>query len=240
LVAHGWRSGANVAAWSVFRHILPKRPKDEADRHHPMVQWQDAPEIINRMRAVDTVAARALEFAALTATRISEAAGARWGEIEGATWTVPKGRMNPRGRGKPREAHVVPLSRQAVELLDGMLKHKVRDVVFPRPDAPVFPRPDGAPVARMQCSRVSAAVTDGKASPHGWRSTFRTWCADHGVDREAAEAALAHKIGGVEGRYNRAAMIGRRRPVMQAWADHLDGHGADTKVVPITGGRLAG
>jgi integrase len=66
-------------------------------------------------------------------------------------------------------------------------------------------------------------VTEGRGSPHGWRATFCSWCADTGVPREVAESALAHTLGGVEAAYNRAAMVERRRPAMQAWADHLTG-----------------
>jgi hypothetical protein len=54
--------------------------------------------------------------------------------------------------------------------------------------------------------------------------------ADKGIPREVAESALAHKLGGIEGAYNRASMVERRRPVMQAWADHCDGKDADNVV----------
>jgi integrase len=225
-IAHGWRSRANVAAWSVFKHISPKRRKDESDRHHPMVPWRDAPAVVERLREIDTFAARAVEFAALTAVRISEATKATWSEIDfdEATWMIPKGRM------KMREPHVVPLSRQALALLADLAKTRMGKFVF-------IGRVDGKPISRMQCWNVCTTVTHGAGSPHGWRSTFRSWCADHGVDREAAESALAHTIGGVEGAYNRAAMVDRRRPIMQAWADHCDSKGAGATVIPFADKR---
>jgi hypothetical protein len=65
------------------------------------------------------------------------------------------------------------------------------------------------------------AVTDNAGTNHGWRSTFRSWSAAHGVDREVAELSIAHTVGGVEGRYQRDHMIERRRPVIQAYADHV-------------------
>jgi hypothetical protein len=73
-------------------------------------------------------------------------------------------------------------------------------------------------------------------SRHGWRATFRSWCAHNGVDREVAESALAHKIGGVEGVYSRASMIGRA-PVMQAWANYVTGEGAGATVIPFADKR---
>ena len=224
-IAHGWRSGANVATWSVFKHISPKRPKDD-DRHYRMLPWPDAPAVIAKLREADGMAACAVEFAALTGVRISEAREATWSEFDfdTATWSIPKGRM------KMREEHVVPMSRQALALLDGLKASWIGPLVF-------YGRSQCEPVSRMQCWRQCVRVTEGRGSPHGWRATFRSWCADNGVDREAAESALAHSVSGVEGAYQRASMIKRRRPVMQAWADHCDGVSGEAKVVPLRGKR---
>ena len=57
--------------------------------------------------------------------------------------------------------------------------------------------------------------------PHGFRSSFRDWAAEEGKERQVAEAALAHVIGGVEGAYNRTDLFSQRRKVMQEWADYL-------------------
>ena len=58
--------------------------------------------------------------------------------------------------------------------------------------------------------------------PHGMRSTFRDWCSETGVQREVAEAALAHVVKSkVEAAYARSDLLERRREVMQAWADYL-------------------
>ena len=68
-------------------------------------------------------------------------------------------------------------------------------------------------------TRVLSKIAN--ATVHGFRSSFRDWCAETGVDRALAESALGHVVGGVEGAYLRSALIERRRPVMQAWADYL-------------------
>jgi hypothetical protein len=69
---------------------------------------------------------------------------------------------------------------------------------------------------------------------HGMRTAFRSWCGDHGIEREVAEQSLAHKFGNaVEQAYNQAAMLERRRPVMQRWADHVTGETVAGKVVEI-------
>ena len=58
---------------------------------------------------------------------------------------------------------------------------------------------------------------------HGFRSSFRDWCADTGKPREIAEAALAHTVGGVEGAYFRSDLFQRRRRLMDQWAQYVIG-----------------
>ena len=60
-----------------------------------------------------------------------------------------------------------------------------------------------------------------KSAVHGFRSAFRDWAAETGVDRVVAEAALAHTMGGVEGAYLRSDLFARRREVIQGWGDYL-------------------
>ena len=61
----------------------------------------------------------------------------------------------------------------------------------------------------------------GKTTIHGFRTSFRSWCADNNVSREVAEQCLAHAVQGVEGDYMRSDVFELRRPVMQQWADYL-------------------
>ena len=70
-----------------------------------------------------------------------------------------------------------------------------------------------------------------RATVHGFRSSFRDWCADTGKAREVAEAALAHTVGGVEGAYFRSDLFERRRCLMDAWAAFLTD--SDAKVVAL-------
>ena len=60
-----------------------------------------------------------------------------------------------------------------------------------------------------------------RATVHGFRSSFRDWCAETGKPREIAEAALAHTVGGVEGAYFRSDLFDRRRRLMDSWAAFL-------------------
>jgi integrase len=62
---------------------------------------------------------------------------------------------------------------------------------------------------------------------HGFRSSLRDWCGEQGVDREVAEAALAHVVQNkAEAAYARSDLLERRRPVMEAWAGHCTSGGA--------------
>jgi integrase len=224
----GWRTTANVAAWNTFKHVMPKQPKsaDEISggSHHPMLPYSEAPAVIATLRASQSMSARALEIIALTALRLNEARLARWQEFDfaTATWTVPASRM------KRRVLFKVPLSDRALAILDEIKAHR-------RPGPYVFLGKDRHPVARnavwMQCKRLAGSP----ASVHGLRATFRSWCADNGVDDGVAEACLSHGPGdATKAAYNRAEMVARRRVVIQNWSDYLNGkEAAEMKVVPL-------
>jgi integrase len=87
-------------------------------------------------------------------------------------------------------------------------------------------------MAMLMCLRRLKG--DVQATVHGFRSSFRDWCADSGVPRELAEACLAHTAGGVERAYHRSDVIDLRRDLMQRWADHcLPAAGLGANVVPL-------
>lgn len=103
----GWREGENPARWrGHLQKLLPARTRVARVEHHPALPWRDLPALMTRLQRQDGVAARALEFAILTAGRSGEVRGARWSEIDrqGLVWTVPANRM------KAGREHRVPLS----------------------------------------------------------------------------------------------------------------------------------
>jgi integrase len=79
-----------------------------------------------------------------------------------------------------------------------------------------------------QCGRV----TGGKASPHGWRSTFGTWCDQHGIDTIVSELCLAHTKEALAKAYKRGDFLDRRRAAMQDWANWLS-EPATADVIPL-------
>ena len=126
---------------------------------------------------------------------------------------------------KAGKAHRVPLSDAALALLDSV-----------RPlgdgDGLIFPSPRGK---MLSDSTVSKLLRENgiDAVPHGFRSSFRDWCAETGKPREIAEAALAHVVQGVEGAYFRSDLFDARRRLMADWAAFLTGESA--KVVRLHG-----
>ena len=151
----------------------------------------------------------ALEFLILTAARSGEVRGARWDEIDldAATWAIPADHT------KTGAEHVIPLSVRAVAVV-------TRAQGYADASGLVFPSATGREMAAVILRRVLDA-SKVKATVHGFRSSFRDWAAETGVDRQLAESALGHVVGGVEGAYLRSALVERRRPCMQAWADYV-------------------
>jgi integrase len=215
---------ANPARWKGYLDKLLPNPKKIGDRgHHPAMPYTDLPAFMGRLKAMSGAAPKALAFTILTAARSGEVMGMTWDEVDldAATWTVPAKRM------KAGKEHSVPLSDGAVAILRDQLRERGRNPhVFPgaRPTKPLTINAFGMVMGRMG---------EDVFVPHGFRASFRSWCADQGVAFEVAESALAHAPGSsVVQAYQRSAMLERRRPVMQAWAAFLAG-GAEANVVPF-------
>ena len=222
--AHGLRSGENPARWKGhLDQVLASPRKIQAVTHHAAVHVDAVAGFVRDLRSRDGIAAKALEFAILTAARSGEVRGATWGEIDhaGAVWTIPASRM------KTGVEHRVPLSPQALRLLSVETDHQ--------PDEPLFPAPRGGVLSDMTLSAVMRRMKV-DAVPHGFRSTFRDWCGERtNYPRELAEHALAHVLGSkVEAAYRRGDALEKRRPMMNAWAEHCERVVAlSASVVPI-------
>lgn len=208
----GYRKGENPARWKGhLDHLLAKPSKIADVEHHAAVPIDDVGEFLVRLRSMDGMGARALEFAILTAARSGEVRGALWPEFDLAekVWTVPAERM------KGKVEHRVPLSKQAIELLEALPRFEKVEVVFPGVKGQVLS--DMTLSAVMRRMKVNAV-------PHGFRSTFRDWAAERtSFPRDLAEMALAHVIESkVEAAYRRGDMLAKRLKMMQAWADYCD------------------
>lgn len=204
------REGKNPARWrGHLEMLLPKPNRVAKTTHQRALAVKDMPAFMAQLRQQKGIAARALEFAILTATRSGEVRGATWREIDLTlgTWAIPGARM------KAGRDHRVPLSAPALALLHTLPRFVGEDCVFPAPRG-------GGMLSDMALSALLRRMAV-DAVPHGFRSTFRDWVAElTAYPGDLAEMALAHAIGDkVEAAYRRGDMFEKRRQMMQAWAD---------------------
>ena len=220
---HGLRNGANPARWKGnLDAVLPKPSKLKKVQHHRALPIDAMPGFIADLKLRDGMAARCLEFVILTACRSGEARGACWPEIDldAGVWTIPAERM------KAGKAHKVPLSDEALALLQGLPRLADSDLIF-------F-APRGGQMSDMTLLAVLRRMAV-NAVPHGFRSTFRDWCAERtNYPQHVAEMALAHTIGDkVEAAYRRGDLMEKRRRLMQEWARFCGGHREAGQVLEI-------
>lgn len=215
--ARGWRSGENPARWrGHLAHMLAARSKVARVEHHAALPWRDMPAFMAELAQQPGIAAKALQFAILTAARTGEVIGATWAEVDlaQAVWTIPAGRM------KAGSEHRVPLSDSALSILRELAASRVNQ------EPHVFP---GGKLDRGLSGMAMLALLRRMERPglttHGFRSTFRDWCAEAiACPREVAEKALAHTIGDkVEAAYRRGDLFDKRRSLMADWATWCGG-----------------
>ena len=207
----GWRDAENPALWRGGLDAVLAPVSRANVKHHKAMPYDDLPAFMERLREREAVAARALEFTILTATRTSETLNAVIGEfdLDAGLWTIPSDRM------KSGRAHTVPLSDRALEIAQEMRSAPVSDYIFPgqRPNRPL---------SNMSMSMLLRRMKIEKITVHGFRSTFRDWAGDlTRYEREVAEAALSHSIGDVvERSYRRGNALEKRRGLMQDWSTY--------------------
>ena len=210
--AQGLLQGENPARWKGhLKAVLPARPRLSRG-HHAALPYDELPIFMSQLRAVEkSLAAKALEFCILTATRTNETLGMVWAEIDlkKGVWIIPANRM------KGGYEHRIPLPSIAVEILKAM--EKLRTAVNPH----VFPGRAGAKsLSHVAMAHVLKRMGRKTITVHGFRSTFRDWASEQtSFPHETYEHALAHRISDkAEAAYRRGDMFDKRRKLMEAWA----------------------
>jgi integrase len=230
--ALGHRSGENPARWKEnLASILPRHSKVKRIQHYAAMPARELGDFMAKLRADDSVIARALEFLVLTCTRTVEVRGARWGEIDldAKVWTIPAERM------KAGREHRVPLSSRAVEIVHEMqARHVAGDFVFAG-------RSSGASLLHTSLLKLLREMGIADATVHGFRSTFGDWAsASTSFASEVAELMLAHTVGDeTERAYRRGDLLEKRFQLAEAWAEFCARPSIDggEKVIPIRGGK---
>lgn len=199
-------------------------------KHHPSII--DPKEIGPLLRAIDSFSGTlvvhcALKLAPLVFVRPGELRHAEWGEVdlEACEWRIPESKMKG---GSP---HIVPLSKQAVEILVEV--HQLTG-----PSGYVFPsiRTASRPMSEntINVSLRRLGYDKDEMTGHGFRSMASTLLNEHGWHKDAIERQLAHTPKDkVRASYNYAEHLPERKKMMQAWANYLDSLKAGGKVVPL-------
>ncbi len=229
--AHTYCSPLNPARWrGHLDKLLPKPSRVKTVTHHPAMPYTDVPAFMMELSDKSSVSSQALQFLILTATRTSEVLQAQWSEIDldTAVWTIPASRM------KGKQTHRVPLSDEAMAVLDALPCIEDNPYMFPGAR-------HGRPLSNMALLQLMRGMGYGVSGnrgdyvPHGFRSSFRDWSGEvSSFPRDVAEMALAHVIENkVEAAYRRGDLFAKRRKMMQEWADYLDKLKTGAEIIPI-------
>lgn len=184
--------------------------------HHKMISPDELPEFLKSLTAGDihTTTKSAIQFTILTAARSGEVRGAIWKEIdlEKRLWSIPAERM------KMRSPHTVPLSQQALAILNRMkIFHGDGGLVFPGIHYPEKPLSENTMLYALY--RIGY---HSKATMHGFRALFSTIANEAGFNPDAIERQLAHREkNAVRAAYHRSEYMPERIKMMQWWADYL-------------------
>lgn len=220
----GYRQGDNPARWRGHLDKLLPRPSQVARvKHHAALPFTDIGAFMGQIRADTGVASRALEFTILTAARTNEVVRAEWSEVDlgRKIWIVPAERM------KSKREHRVPLSAAALSTLEAV---RGRSNIY------VFPgHKRHSHLSNAAMMQVLKRVGHSNITVHGFRSTFRDWCAEStNYSSDVAEMALAHALRDkTEAAYRRGDLLEKRARLMTGWAIYCSKPAKPAAVVPI-------
>lgn len=198
--------------------------------HMPTIRPEQLPELMSAVSvaSIERQTRLLIEWQLLTVTRPAEAAEARWSEIDltASTWTIPAGRM------KMRREHVIPLSSQALAVLEAMKPISAhREYIFPgykNPQTPMNSQTVNVALKRMGFKGVLVS--------HGMRAIFSTAANEEGFEPDVIEAALAHvDTNDVRRAYNRSTYLEKRVVLMRWWGEFVEA--ASTGVTLASGTR---
>lgn len=223
---------------------LEKTLKTARVEHRASLPARELPELFIRLSAarISLPVKLAVRLALLTFLRPGELRGARWQELdlETSTWIVPAERDRLRGLVgmKMKEAHLVPLSRQAVEVFRQLQDYSGgHDLVWPNRNDPRRPISDGTINSALRAMGYGAAEVSG----HGFRATAASALAEMGFRKEVIDRQLSHRERNqvLAAYVHQAEYEAERRRMMQHWADCLDAWQTGAKIVHLKKGKTA-
>jgi integrase len=195
----------NPASLDRLKYLLPKTRKTV--QHLPAAPWETLPGIYAQFKSAPSLSKQLFMFQCLTASRPGEARQIRWSDIKDDIWTVDTSTQ------KIPQYQEIPLSRQALAIIENQKKRGEF----------VFMKQDGGILSNNALGvMLKKAGMQGHHTAHGSRSAFRDWGSAQGYPADLLERQLSHLPSKVERAYQRNPLTAQRRPIVQAWADHLD------------------
>jgi len=204
-------------------------PPAKVKHHASITEPQKVGALMRAIRSYQgtLITVSALKLAPLVFVRPGELRNAEWSEIDldKAEWRIPAEKM------KMRVVHIIPLSKQAIEVLREIQPLTGRGkYIFPSNRTSTRPMSDNTINAGLR----RLGYTKEEMTGHGFRSMASTILNEQGWNRDAIERQLAHsEKDGVRAAYNYAQYLPERKKMMQAWADYLDGLANGADVIPI-------
>lgn len=197
-------------------------------KNYARVELKELPQLLRALDASNSqpLTRLAVKFIGLTFVRTSELIGARWSEFdfEENQWRIPAERM------KMKTPHIVPLSRQALHVLEQLKPISGRyELVFPNQNKHSKSMSNNTILKALELAGYKHRMTG-----HGFRGLASTALHEQGFDHQHIELQLAHQERNqVSASYNHALYLKQRAAMMQHWADYLDELKVGAKVVPI-------
>jgi len=238
IAKRAWQTSGQIFRYAVANGLLERNPatdvkpadalKPRRKKNFARIEAREMPELLRKIEAYQgtPVTRLSMKLMALTFVRTGELIGAHWDEfdLDAAEWRIPAERM------KMKTPHIVPLSKQAVEVLGAI--HELRGLsglLFPGERDHEKPMSNGTILAALR--RMGYA---GRMTGHGFRGVASTILHEQGFDHAHIELQLAHQErDDVSAAYNFATYLPQRRKMIQAWADHLDQLRQGAKILPF-------
>ena len=209
-----WYTHDNPASWKEhLSFILPDPYLITTVKHHPSLKFSEVSKFYNELCSFEILSAFALRLLILTATRTKEVIESQFEEfdLQRKMWTIPANKM------KVKKKHKVPLSNEAISIIELMRKKHNHEYVFTNP-ATGRHISNGAMLIFLKKQFPHLKIT-----VHGFRSSFRDWAEEIGqYQHNAIEFCLAHELPNkVEKAYLRSDLIDTRTIIMNDWENFL-------------------
>ena len=219
------KNQVNPAVWYNNLSLSDKFPDHRTiapRKNQPAVEWEQLPDF---MRALDTYdspkgskpESDCLAFAIHTVARIGEARLVNWADIDliKNIWTIQPGAVKGEDRRKSDKIWHIPLTEPVIEILKSQPSYE-------RQSGRIFSKLDNAEIPDSYFGSNINATLGFKGVAHGFRTTFKVWCQEHGVDDDASELCLKHvNTDSTRAAYARSQLFDIRGKLLTAWSERL-------------------